>query len=165
MAADSLVVEFKLAVRRPGPRRDKASVAPTVGKLPRVTRLLALAIKLEGMIRDGVIHDYADLARLGSITRARATQLMNLLLLAPDIQEEILLLPRTTTGRDPVSERSLRQVTALVRWDRQRRAWRELRGVTAGTELSAPTVARVPSDARLARLQAARRRCGRYTSV
>ena len=54
---------------------------------------------------------------------------MNLLLLAPDIQEEIPLLPKMTSGRDPVSERSLRHVTRFVRWDRQRRVWRDLRGV------------------------------------
>jgi hypothetical protein len=61
---------------------------------------------------------------LGRVTRARMTQIMNLLNLAPDIQEEILVLPKTTTGRDPVSERGLRRVTALVRWDRQRKVWR-----------------------------------------
>ena len=69
------------------------------------------------MIRDGVVRHYADLARLGYVTRARITQIMNLLNLAPDIQEEILFLARTVTGRDPVSERSLRRVTAIVRWE------------------------------------------------
>jgi hypothetical protein len=97
------------------------------GKLPRVTRLMALAIKFDGLLREGEVRDYADLARLGFVTRARMTQIMNLLNLAPDIQEEILLLPKTMAGRDPVSERRLRRVTAMVRWDRQRKAWRELR--------------------------------------
>ena len=35
------------------------------------------------------------------VTRARMTQIMNLLNLAPDIQEELLLLPPVTEGRDP----------------------------------------------------------------
>jgi len=87
---------------------------------------MALAIKFDGLIQEGVVQDYADLARLGHITRARATQIMNLLNLAPDIQEQILFLPKTVTGRDPISERSLRRVTALVRWDRQRKVWREI---------------------------------------
>jgi hypothetical protein len=96
-------------------------------KLPRVTRLMALAIKFDGLLREGVVQDYADLARLGHVTRARMTQVMGLLNLAPDIQEEILFLPKTMTGRDPISERNLRRVTAVVRWDRQRKAWRDMR--------------------------------------
>lgn len=88
---------------------------------------MALAIKFDGLIRDGLVRDYADLARLGHVTRARATQIMNMLNLAPEIQEEILFLPPTTAGRDPISERALRRVTAVVRWDRQRRLWREMR--------------------------------------
>jgi hypothetical protein len=122
-----LVVEFTLALRRRGRRPGDKPVVVNTGKLPRITRLLALAIKFDGLIREGVVRDYADLARLGHVTRARLTQLMNLLLLAPDIQEEILFLPKATTGRDPVSERNIRRITAIVRWDRQRKAWREIR--------------------------------------
>ncbi len=131
MANGSLVVEYTLAPRRRGRKPGLTAVVPTTGKLPRVTRLMALAVELDGLIREGAIRDYADLARLGSITRARATQLMNMLLLAPDIQREILLLPKTMAGRDPVSERGLRRVMAIVRWDRQRRAWQEMRGERA----------------------------------
>jgi hypothetical protein len=122
-----LVVEFTLAPRRRGRRRVDRDVVANTGKLPRITRLMALAIKFDGLIREGVVRDYADLARLGHVTRARLTQIMNLLLLAPDIQEEILFLPKTMRGRDPVSERSIRQVTSIVRWDRQRKAWRQMR--------------------------------------
>ena len=96
------------------------------GKLPRVTRLMALAIKFQEMVDSGEVRDYADLARLGYVTRARITQLMNLLNLAPDIQEAILLVPATIKGRDAVSERGLRSLTVIVSWPRQRRAWREL---------------------------------------
>ena len=71
------------------------------GSVPRVTRLMALAIKFDGMLARGEVRDYADLARLGYVTRARITQIMNILTLAPDIQEALLFLPRTTTGRDP----------------------------------------------------------------
>jgi hypothetical protein len=87
---------------------------------------MALAIKFQDMVGRGEVRDYADLARLGYVTRARMTQLMNLLNLAPDIQEDILFLPATTKGRDAVSERSLRQVTAIVIWSRQRKACQDL---------------------------------------
>ena len=63
-------------------------------RLPRIARLMALAIKFDGMLREGVVTDYADLARLGSVTRARMTQIMNLLNLAPDIQEQMIFRSR-----------------------------------------------------------------------
>jgi hypothetical protein len=126
MANGSLVLEYKLTPRRRGRVPAKAEAPTNTGKLARATRLMALAIKFDGLIRDGVVQDYADLARMGLVTRARLTQIMNLLLLAPDIQQEILFLPKTLVGRDPVSERSLRRVTAMVRWDRQRKVWREM---------------------------------------
>jgi hypothetical protein len=103
---------------------DSATASAQAGKLPRVTRLMALAIKFQGMVDQGEVRDYADLARLGYVTRARITQLMNLTSLAPDIQEALLLMPATMKGRDPVSERRLRTVTAVPLWGRQRKAWR-----------------------------------------
>jgi hypothetical protein len=126
----SLVVEYSLTPKRRGRKPDPKPQVANTGKLPRITRLMALAIKFDGLIKEGVARDYADLARLGYVTRARMTQVMGLLNLAPEIQEQILFLPKTMAGRDPVSERSLRRVTAIVRWDRQRKAWREMRGCT-----------------------------------
>jgi hypothetical protein len=81
---------------------------------------MALAIHFDGMIRRGVVRDYSDLARLGGVTRARVTQIMNLLNLAPEIQERLLFLPGTASGRDRVTERELREVGAEARWERQR---------------------------------------------
>ena len=124
--ASNLVLEYSLTPKRRGRRPVEKEEAGHTGKLPRITRLMALAIKFDGLIRDGVVRDYANLARLGHVTRARMTQVMNMLNLAPDIQQEILFLPQTTTGRDPISERALRRVTAVVRWDRQRKVWREI---------------------------------------
>lgn len=74
------------------------------GRVPRISRLMALAIRFDGLIRAGVVADYAELARLAHNARARITQIMNLLMLAPDIQEEILfLLP----VQDPLCNNSL----------------------------------------------------------
>ena len=65
---------------------------------------------------------YADLSRVERVSRPRMTQIMNLLLLAPDIQEEILFLPRTVCGRAVVTERALRAIVAEPEWGRQRLA-------------------------------------------
>lgn len=94
---------------------------PVAGRVPRVAKLMALAIRFEKLIRDGVVADYADLARLGRVTRARITQIMNLLHLAPDIQEAILFLSPVQRGKDPVTERELRRAVAEADWKRQRR--------------------------------------------
>lgn len=127
-------VEFKVhfqATRR-GKKRavvgaKPAGAAAPAGNLPRVTRLMALAIRFEGLIRDGEVRDLADVARLGHVTRARVTQVMNLLHLAPDLQEAILALPRVERGRDPITERDLRPIAAIVDWRKQRQMWRTAR--------------------------------------
>ncbi|MEW5980368.1 MAG: recombinase family protein [Acidobacteriota bacterium] len=95
------------------------------GKVPRVSRLMALAIKMDEPVRTGEVRDYADLARLGHVSRARITQIMNLLNLAPEIQEEILFLPSTFAGSDAVSERDLRAIASEVNWKKQRLMWIE----------------------------------------
>jgi hypothetical protein len=111
-----------------GLKKEAASAPKPAGRLPRVARLMALAIKFDGMLREGVVTDYADLARLGLVTRARMTQIMNLLNLAPDIQEAILFLPERTEGRETIAERNLRPLARIVSWSRQRRLWRQLAG-------------------------------------
>jgi hypothetical protein len=73
-----------------------------------------------------VVADQAELARLGHVTRARLTQIMNLLNLAPDIQEQILFSPATERGDDAVTERDLRPIAAIPSWERQRQMWQRL---------------------------------------
>jgi hypothetical protein len=96
------------------------------GRVPRVARLMALAIRFEQLIREGAIRDYAELAELGHVTCPRVSQIMSLLLLAPDIQEQILFLPRTERGRDAIHLHQLLMVAAAADWRKQRRAWSDL---------------------------------------
>jgi hypothetical protein len=94
------------------------------GTIPRISRLMALALRFDRLIKAGEVADQADLARLGHVTRARVTQIMNLLQLAPDIQEAILFLPRTERGRDPIREIMVRPIAAEPDWRKQRRLWK-----------------------------------------
>lgn len=105
---------------------DPAADRP-IGRLARVTRLMALAIRFDQLIQAGDVTDYSELARLGHVTRARVTQIMNLLMLAPDIQEEILFLSRVTGGRDPIHLRQLQPIALVLDWRKQRRLWSEVR--------------------------------------
>ena len=95
------------------------AVPPRTGRIPRVTKLLALAHRFEQLLRDGVVKDYAELARLGQVTRARIMQIMNLMNLAPEIQEEILLMPPVFRGRDRMTERQLRRIALETNWTPQ----------------------------------------------
>src|SRR5438045_407206 len=97
-------------VLRPKPSHKNGGTPDlnTSGRLARITRLLALAIKFDDLLRFGTVKNFADLARLGHVSRARITQIMNLLNLAPDLQEQILFLPGMPNGPDPFAERDLR---------------------------------------------------------
>jgi hypothetical protein len=120
-------VHFKSGRRtRKELREGEATTSALAGRIPRVSRLMALAIRLDQLIRDGVVTDQAELARLGHVSRARLTQIMNLLCLAPHIQEEILFLPSTERGRDAITEKQLRPIAAIPNWRRQRQMWRDL---------------------------------------
>ena len=92
------------------------------GRLPRITRLMALAIHFDGLIQSGAVTNYAELARLRNVTKARMTQIMNLLMLEPGIQEEILFLTRVEEGRGEVCLRDLQPVASVVTWKGQQAA-------------------------------------------
>ncbi len=120
-------VDVEIAIQtRPGPGRRgriaKVETAPHI--IPRITRQMALAIKFQGMVDRGEVRDYADLARLGYVSRARLTQIMNLLLLAPDIQEQLLLSESPTAN---VREPHLRRIVDVADWTEQRSRWASLR--------------------------------------
>jgi hypothetical protein len=93
---------------------------------------MALAIRMEDLIRAGGIADYSELAKLGHVTRARITQILNLLLLAPDIQEQILFLSPTNRGRDPIGLAQLQPITRVLDWNQQKRLWTGLRKLAIG---------------------------------
>ena len=107
-------------------RRRVLPIPQETRRVPRIARLMALAIRMEDLIRAGGIADYSELAQLGHVSRARISQIMNLLLLAPDIQEQILFLPSSSRGRDPIRLASLQPITRVLVWVQQRRLWAEL---------------------------------------
>ena len=101
---------------RPAPgkgRRSKPEDQPRGRVTSRAARMLALAYSIEHDIEAGKVPDYASAARSLGITRARLTHLTKLLLLAPAIQERLLV------GDLDASERALRTVVCEPAWDRQ----------------------------------------------
>ena len=131
-----LKVRYKVHVARRG-RRDRLvegapppepEAAPEPqGTVPRIARLLALAHHIQELIDTGQVRDLAEVARRGHVTRARMTQIMNLLLIAPDIQENILFLPVTEQGREKATERGVRAVIGEPSFIKQRGIWRRIK--------------------------------------
>jgi hypothetical protein len=98
-----------------------------------------LAHRFADLVCQGIIADYATLTRLGQVSRARVTQIMNLLQLAPDIQEQILFLPPTLKGRDPLLLRQLQPIAQTLDWRRQRALWWKLLADKYPSLLAAPS--------------------------
>lgn len=97
-----------------------------VGRVPRISRLMALAIQFDRLICEGKVKDISELARLVHVTQPRMTQIMNLNHLAPNVQEELLFLRRSDKGRESIHERALRGVCSIINWAEQRQQWRTL---------------------------------------
>jgi hypothetical protein len=127
-----LTVECDIHIERRGhgARKELEATGPPppapTGRVPRVAKLMALAIRFEGLLRSGAVTSYAELARLGHVSIARVSQVMSLLYLAPDIQEEALFLPRLERGRDPIILRDILPIAAELEWRKQRRMWQAL---------------------------------------
>ena len=116
------------AGRRRIATKPSATETVPLGRVPRISKLMALAIRFDGLIRDGKVADQSELARLAHVTQPRMTQIMNLLHLTPDIQEELLFLPPIVQGRATVHEKTLRPIAAEMVWARQRKLWARLLG-------------------------------------
>jgi hypothetical protein len=143
----SLTREWAIHFRRSGrgaPKelrtRQESMNTPPI-QLSRVARLMALALRFEHLLRRGEVSSYAELARLGRVSCARISQILNLLQLAPDIQEKLLFLARNGCGRDPIHLARLQPIAAKLDWARQRRLWREFLAA-AGSAPPGETVCR-----------------------
>ena len=112
-------IEFKIPCRRklPPPVFRIEPATELHGSGPRIARLLALAHKLDGLVRSGTVRDYAELARLGHVSAARVSQIMILLHLAPAIQEYVLFLSADEARL--ITEPNLRTIAREPRWDHQ----------------------------------------------
>jgi len=124
-----LRVEYPVHFRRHGRgavRAMQAGPPPTADpapRLPRVARLMALAIRFDHLVRTGVVKDYATLAQLAKVSPARISQIMSLIHLSPAIQEMLLFLPPVQRGRAPVILADLQPLTAQADWAQQQRRW------------------------------------------
>ncbi|HEU4408244.1 MAG TPA: hypothetical protein VFS43_23480, partial [Polyangiaceae bacterium] len=124
----ALCLQTPLSVVRRGRALAVVAEAPPAlptGRAARAAYALALAHAFEDRLARGLAGDLADLARQAGLSRARITQLMDLLLLAPELQEEVLFRVEGP-GERPLTERGLREVVHALDWEEQRRRYRAL---------------------------------------
>ena len=91
----------------PPPRRKPTP--PKEPRTPRVVELLRKALEWQALLESGEASNQAAIARREGITRARVTQVMGMLRLAPEIQRHILSMP-DVVRRPAVTERALRPI-------------------------------------------------------
>ncbi len=119
--------EFHFKREQHGQKQLQGGAEPRPAeRIPRISRLMALAIHFEQVLRQHPNLNQSDLARLGRVSRARLTQIMNLLLLAPDIQEGLLFLPPSATARRQIRLQQLQPIAAVQQWKQQRKLWADL---------------------------------------
>lgn len=110
---------------------EKPVQAVSTTRLPRVTKMMALAIRFDHLIKTGQVKDQAELARLAHVSRARLTQIMDLMLLAPEIQEAIFEFEPITDSLPRFREGIVRQIAIVPNWEKQRVLWKRLMERTA----------------------------------
>ena len=126
------------AARREDSGADASAPSSLPPRIPRLARLMALAWHIEGLVRSGTISNYAAAARLGHVSRARLSQILSLLNLAPDLQEQLLFLARPGRGRAPLALRHVLTVAAALDWHEQRRRWRRIQRATKQKQPAVP---------------------------
>ena len=94
------------------PPRRGTPKRPQEPKTPRVAELLRKAIEWQALLKSGEVATQAAISRREGLTRARVTQILGLLRLAPAIQHHILSMPRTV-GCPTITERVLRAITMV----------------------------------------------------
>ena len=128
----SSVIRGTLPLRRRGSAQEHDPTPATETtkasspRIPRIARLMVLARHIDDLVCSGTVVSYAAAARLGHVSRARMSQILALLNLAPDLQEQVLFLQRPVRGRTAPVLRQVLQVAAALDWDEQRRRWRRL---------------------------------------
>lgn len=117
-----ITVHQKLSIKKANKGRKHLEPTPVdepakpMTSVPRISRLMALAIKYQGMLDRGEVSGITELARLCHVTQPRMSQILSLNLLSPSIQEKLLFIPPLESGKPTIHEKKLRAVCAVTDW-------------------------------------------------
>jgi hypothetical protein len=127
MPPDAFEVPFFRQGGGPAKTRFADGPRPEPLKRPlRAAQMLALAYQMDRLIETGLVRDRAEMARVTGFDDSRISQVMNLMWLAPDIQDA-LLLAEIGDGRDWVTAKELLPIARCPSWTEQRRRFAEFR--------------------------------------
>ena len=103
-------------------RIEDATPKPNVptDRMCRISRLMGLTIETKWFIDGDADRDYAELARLGHASRDRVCQIINLIMLALDLEAEPLFRPRVGVGRQAIQEHAVLRIVAMIESRKQR---------------------------------------------
>jgi hypothetical protein len=112
---------FRRVVRQGAEPTPAAPVAPISGRIPRIAKLMALAIRCDQLLRSGTVPDASALAKLAHVSQPRMTQILNLTLLRRTSRMSLLFLPLVEEGKPEISEKGMRRVCREMDWRQQRK--------------------------------------------
>ena len=121
-----IVARGRKTIRPHDANSDNSSKPKPPARIPRIARLMALAIHYQEMLRTGEATDMIELSRRAKVSQPRMSQIMALNLLAPDIQTALLDLPPQSKGKPFLHEKRIRPITAMLEWTEQRVAWQQI---------------------------------------
>lgn len=121
-----IVARGRKTIRPHDANSDNSSKPTPPARIPRIARLMALAIHYQEMLRTGEATDMIELSRRAKVSQPRMSQIMALNLLAPDIQTALLDLPPQSKGKPFLHEKRIRPITAMLEWTEQRVAWQQI---------------------------------------
>ena len=121
-----IVARGRKTIRPHDANSNIANKTKPPARIPRIARLMALAIHYQEMLRTGEANDMIELSRRAKVSQPRMSQIMALNLLAPDIQTALLDLLPQSKGKPFLHEKRIRPITAILDWTEQRVAWQQI---------------------------------------
>lgn len=119
--------EFKIDLETPV--NYEPPIEEAIKKEPKLRQRLILAYQIEGLIEEGKAKDLKQVGTWLNISHIKMYLLMNMLILAPSIQEEILFSRNTAIRLIP--EYKMNEIAREASWDKQKKMWQELTAISS----------------------------------
>ncbi|MCM8782398.1 MAG: hypothetical protein NC828_05040 [Candidatus Omnitrophica bacterium] len=118
-----MTFEFQVNLRHVNHRSQRCFMAK-ITKEPRIRQDLILAYQLQELMEQDKAITIKQIANRLGMTYRRLLQIIDILYLAPKVQEEILFSEEIASYR--ISERKIQEVTKEILWEKQLKSWQDL---------------------------------------
>ena len=124
----SLRLEFDVDLKQVRPL-NRWHKEEEIEKEPKIRRNLILAHQLQRLFDEGKVKSLKQTSEWLNFDQARLDHLMTMLLIAPDIQNEILNGDKQTISLIP--EYKVRSLAAEIEWKKQTQIWQDIKKTTS----------------------------------